>query len=451
MKPLFKLILIVSLLVTISCSDDFLDKKADQSLAIPKSLEDFQAILDNSTLIMNRTPMLGLIGCDDYYLTDSQWLSLFSSTERNGYTWAETVFEEQSINDWSVPYQQVFYANVVLKGLEDLVRDERNAATHDYLRGSALFYRAMAFYDLAQVFAPVYNEATAATDTGIPLRLTPDINAPITRATVAETYAQIISDLEAAVDLLPEVIQFKSRPYKPAVYALLARTYLSMSDYENAELHADLCLQLYNRLIDYNQLNPALLRPVPLLNDEVIFQSLLIPYGFANSALVNPTLYDQYNDNDLRKEIFFNPSPLGGVTFGGTYVGAISLFGGLAVDEILLIRAECHARHGKTDEAMEDLNLLLEKRWKAGTFVPYTASTPEEALDIILQERRKELLFRGLRWTDLRRLNLEPHFAETLTRHLNGETFTLAPNDPRYVYPIPPNEIAISGIPQNPR
>jgi hypothetical protein len=68
-----------------------------------------------------------------------------------------------------------------------------------------------------------------------------------------------------------------------------------------------------------------------------------------------------------------------------------------------------------------------------------------------LLERRKELCFRGLRWQDLRRLNKEPEYAKTLTRKIDGITYTLPPNDPKYVFPIPPNVIALSGMQQNPR
>lgn len=445
------ILLILTIILLGSCNDEFLEKKSDKSLVIPETLDDFQSILDNSATIFNRDPMLGLIGCDDYYLTDNQWLALLTSTERNGCIWAQEVYEAPAVSDWSVPYQQVFYANVVLDGLAAFEPDNRSIDTYHRLKGSALFYRAMAFYNLAQVFAPVYQASTATSDVGIPLRLTSDINTKVTRSTVQQTYDRIINDLKEAVELLSETIQFKSRPYKATAYALLARTYLSMSDFENAESYADSCLALYNTLLDYNTLNAAVARPIPQLNAEVLFQSIQIPYGFRNSALINADLYQQYANDDLRKVIFFNNSALGGVTFGGTYTGAISTFGGIAVDEIFLIRAECRARAGKTNDAMLDLNALLVKRWKTGTFVPLTAATPEEALNIILTERRKELVFRGLRWTDLRRLNLEPQFAQTISRQQNGVTYTLPPNDPRYVYPIPQNEIAVSGIQQNPR
>ena len=101
---------------------------------------------------------------------------------------------------------------------------------------------------------------------------------------------------------------------------------------------------------------------------------------------------------------------------------------------------------------MADLNSLLVKRWANGTFTPYTAVDAADALNQILTERRKELLYRGLRWTDLRRLNKSPATAITLTRTVNGQIYTLPPNDPRYLYAIPDNVMTSnsSGMKQNP-
>lgn len=449
MKPTFNIIMIaVLILFSAGCQDEFLEKKPDKSLVIPSTLEDFQAVMDNST-VMNNEPALGLLGSDEFYLTENLWESLYTSTERNSYIWAKEVYEGESPSGWDKSYQQVFYANVVLEGLENLTVETQDLEEWNRLKGTAFFYRANAFYQLAQFFAPAYSETTAD-EPGLPLRLTPDINVQVSRATLQETYDQIIRDLEEAAGLLPEQILYKTRPYKPAVYALLARVYLSMSNYEKAGQYAGHCFQLYDTLLDYNNLDAVQSRPIPLLNDEVIYQSILNSYSVKNVALIDTTFYQSYADDDLRKAIFFNETSEG-MLFSGTYTGGISLFGGIATDEMYLIRAECYARAGKTVEAMNDLNTLLEKRWKAGAFVPLEAGNAKEALGLILGERKKELVFRGLRWGDLRRLNREQAFAKVLTRELNGETYVLPPNDVRYTYPIPDLEIELSGIEQNPR
>ena len=141
-----------------------------------------------------------------------------------------------------------------------------------------------------------------------------------------------------------------------------------------------------------------------------------------------------------------------GFTFKGNYnQSASNYFSGISTDEIFLIRAESFARKNLITEAMSDLNKLLITRWRSGTYVNMSALNQADALTKILSERRKELLFRGKRWMDLRRLNMDISFAVTLTRNLNGVNFTLPPNDKKYVYPIPKNEVRLTGLVQNPR
>jgi hypothetical protein len=212
---------------------------------------------------------------------------------------------------------------------------------------------------------------------------------------------------------------------------------------------------LYDKLLDYNSLDTTLpFSPFSRFNDEVIFnctlQSTDITPLTLTVGLIDTSLYNSYDANDLRKELFFKD--FGGLSFLGTYDGEFSLFAGIATDEVYLIRAECEARKNDIHHAMNDLNIVLQKRWRSGLFTPFIADTSDDALKIILKERRKELVMRGLRWTDLKRLNKDPRFADTLTRVIGGKIYTLMPNDPRYVYPIPDDVIGFNpDMPQNQR
>jgi hypothetical protein len=217
-------------------------------------------------------------------------------------------------------------------------------------------------------------------------------------------------------------------------------------------------LKLYDSLLDYNTLKSTVAYPITGLNKEVVFLSM-IGDDLANTGncIVDSNLYRSYDNNDLRKVMFYKTNTAGQATFIGTYTGGVvgtasssKAFGGIATDEVYLTRAECYARTGNITAAMTDFNNLLRQRWKTGTYVDKTAANTSEALSLILQERRKETPFRGLRWFDLRRLNNEGANI-TLTRNLNSQLYTLPPNDPRYVLPIPPDVIAISGMTQNER
>jgi tetratricopeptide (TPR) repeat protein len=453
----FSLSLLV--LVNFSCNKEWLDEKPSKSLIVPTTIKDFQALLDNNfnaTSFNNGQPILGEIGSDNYYITQVGWNNLSSNTQKNAYLWEKDIYKGDPSPDWSTPYTQIFYSNVVLEGINKILETSANRIERNNIHGSALFSRAFAYYNLSQIFAAPYDKNDAQVGHGLPLHLKSDVNDNPMRSSVHETYAQIIKDLTEAVELLPVSPAAKTRPSKPAAFALLAKVYLTMGDYQKAFSYSNSCLELYSNLMDYNLINAALAYPFEMLNAEDIYfsassnQQILSNNG--SNAIVDPVLYQSYNDNDLRKILFFKPSSLGtGFVFKGSYYGAFILYGGIAIDEVILIRGEANARIGNKDAAMQDLNTLLKKRYKSGTFADLIASSSEEALAIVLRERRKELIFRvGTRWTDLRRLNKEGANI-VLTRVLNDKTYTLQPNDRRYTLPIPDQEIILSGIQQNER
>ncbi len=442
------------LVMGVSSCKKYLDAKPNLQTVLPSTLADCQALMDNYFAVHD--PSLSTeYNADNFYNTYAAWQTQTTDV-RNSYIWAPDA--NSSIYNWESVYQTVLYANEALQTVDKINRDA-DPSNYDFVKGQALFYRAYSFYNAAQMWAKPYS-STASTDLGIPLRLTPDISTPTTRSTVQQTYNQIIQDLTAAVALLPATqptsVIGKSRPSKASAYAALARTYLSMGDYVNAGINADNSLQNYSTLIDYNQVDPATGYPFPEFNDEVLFDDQVGQVSMLSSrARVDTNLYASYAANDLRKTCFFRQNTganAGSYQFIGGYEGQSSFaqFGGLATDEMYLTRAECYARAGNTASALADMNTLLSKRYVTGTYTA-TATSADDALAQILVERRKELVFRGLRWTDLRRLNMDPRFAITLKRVLNGTTYTLPPNDLRYTLLIPLGVEQIVPLPQNPR
>jgi hypothetical protein len=437
-----------------SCKKDFLDKKPSKGLLVPTTLTDFDALLDN-TQVFNIGGELNEIASDDLYITTEGWSSFSTPQEQNAYIFADDVYKGQTfISEWDTPYQQVFYSNVVLDGLARL-NSKVNSSDYNRIKGAALFHRAFAFFNVAQLFAKPYNPQTSGSDLGIPLRLTADVNQKSVRSNLEDTYQRIITDLKAAVDLLPITPKFKTRPGGTAALAMLARVYLTMGDYVNAGRNADSCLTGYNKLYDYNTLDSSSYSPFPQVlpdnGDEIIFYTRLTGYSYEYNSLcfITRDLYGSYGVNDLRRGLFFVSNGSGDHNYKGTYEGNYYFFGGIATDEVYLIRAECYARNGKTTLAMSDLNALLFTRAKSGSYTPLTATGSDDALKIILKERRKELVARGLRWIDLRRLNADPRFQVVVKHDINGHAYQLEPNGKHYVFPIPDYEIKTSDIQQN--
>lgn len=464
MKTILYLISLI-MLATGCDKRGFLDEKPRQSLVVPTKLEHYQSILDDDRRMNGKgsgpngtVPNLGEAGADNYYLLPSDFNNL-SLQHRNTYIWGKDVYEGGGLNDWDQPYFSIFSCNVVLEGLENLEIKPDEESAYNKAYGSALFFRAHAFYQLAQVFAAPYQKETAASLPGIPLRISSGLQEKLNRATLEETYEKIISDLEKASFLLPTKNEFNTQPTKQAALGLLARVYQTMQNYERALVYADSCLTLHDYLIDYSTIDSTPNYPFSNMeNDEVIFSCLMTELTTspiaATRAKVDTNLYYSYDENDARKQLFFRPV-VGGQRFKGSYEGRY-YFTGIATDEIILIKAECNARLGMLKEAESALNTLLINRYKKddtgkSTYVSKKGMTQPEMLRLILWERRKELLFRGLRWTDLRRFNIEGYDI-TIKRLLEDDEFSLVAQDPKWTWPIPDYVLSFNPLMhQNPR
>ncbi|PUZ24599.1 SusD family protein [Chitinophaga costaii] len=431
---------------------DFLNQKSNGSLTVPNAISDAQGLLDDVLNINLRMPSFGEASADNYYLTTTIFDSFSGSDYVNLYTWGPDLFFTHTSNDeWTLVYGAVEKVNIALETLAKNKRTDKNAKEFDNARGCALFFRGFIFWKIACIWAKAYSEATKDQDLGIPLRLSSDYNIVSVRGTVSDTYSQVLKDLTEAVSLLPAQGLFVQRPSKAAAYGALAEVYLSMRQYERAGKYADSCLQLSNGLIDYNTISISESTPFPADNKEVIMY--LVSLGIITNPYymsVDSTLYRSYKTGDLRKDIFFQRTSDTTFTFKGSYGLDGAGFSGIATDEMYLVRAECYARDGKIDMAIEDLNTLLSKRFTPSTFVPVVADNAQIAINLVLAERRKELPFRDLRWIDIKRLNLEGANI-ALKRVEHGISYDLPPNDNRFALPLPFSVVNISGMKQNPR
>lgn len=451
--------ILIFVLATMSGCEKFLDEKSDQKLLIPSTLDDLQSILDNYSVMNSGFCSAGEVSSDDYYLTDADYNALSSDYEKRTYIWDEdNLFPPGTDgNDWSNCYKAVYASNSVLEALIQIRQSEGNKNYWNNLKGQAHFFRAARLLDASFVWCPAYDPATASNALGLPLRTTTDFNEVSTRASLADTYRFILEDFKSAARLLPDNQITNLRPSKKSAFGMLARACLVMQDFTNALAYADSCLQLSPNLLDYNTLDPSLPYPVSLQgNPEILFyaaQSVAYPLVFSTPK-TDTILYEMYDSHDLRRPVFFLDNGDKIHSFKGSYNGDYSLFAGIATDEVYLIKAECLARLNRSGEALEWMTVLLKNRWQKNngisTYVPDNGMTSEEVTRFILRERRKELLMRGLRWMDIKRLNLLGNNIN-LYRNLERQQRTLPANDLRYALPLPQDIIAQSSLQQNPR
>lgn len=452
-NKLLAALLLITALGT-GCSK-YTDIRTEGAIA-PDEYQNYRELM-NDYYTLNASVDMPDYTSDDVTVRDSLIQHNINIDFLNAYMWAPnyySVIEED--NDWKRLYAANYSCNLTIRDVMD--SKGGSTAQKQEVKAEAMVHRAYLFFTLVNMYGPQYDSATAGKDLGVPMLLKPDVSATLTRGTVQQAYDQVFADLEGALPYLPPLNNYNLFPSKAGAYALLARAYLQTRQYVKAGLYADSALQLQSTLLDYTTLQPYGY-PNTINDPEVILSKIAGGYhSYSNQFLMSDTLLSLYDTNDARYSYLTADYTFDYAHYYRAYMKDKNTSSarniGPSVPEMMLIKAEAAARAGAVTEAMDLLNTLRQKRFAAAHYVPFTASNAAGALRMVLEERRRELCFHCTRWFDQKRLNKEAAFAVTITRKnlVTGESFTLTPNSPRYLFPIPLYNIQLSpSLVQNPR
>lgn len=430
--------------------NDYLDIKP-KGEKIPTTVSDYETLL-NYESVQKVSDTYPAYLTDDVFLPDvaegtaTPGLNSVDQSIRNLYLFKKEVFgDAQDDGFWFASYNRIYYYNTVIDNIMNADgSDEQQKLS---IRAEALISRALEYLYLVNGYAKYYDVRTAESDPGVPLILDEDISKKnLVRASVKDVYAQIQSDLQTALPNLP--MQAKGNAFrasKAAGYGVLAKMYLYMGNYAEALKAANAVLEMNNSLLDLKKYAVVKAQssigrtnvPQDIDNPENIYIKFApYVYGLSSKVFGSDELISLFSEDDMRLQVYFTKNFRNIPT--DKYVWAPYLRANLAVSspEIYLIAAECEAREGSVERAMSLINKLRDNRIKNNT--PLVAIDRSDALQKVLEERRRELAMSGMvRYIDLKRLNKESQFAKTVTHVIGEGTFSLEPNSPLYVLPIP--------------
>lgn len=454
---------------TMTGCEKYVDIKTQGQLT-PGTIENYRYLLNNTTAL-EAAPTVSDMASDDLEIIDGspQQLSLanndFNGYYRRSYQWADDIYpidnQYHKDDNWGALYNAIAYANTVISEVPNV--SDGTPAEINQLIAEAKIHRASAYLMLANTYAKPYLQASANTDLGVPLVLQPTTEKSLDRGTLQQVYDAILTDIETALPGLPAQQQFTTLPSKASAYGLLARTYLYMNRYADAAKAADQALALNDKLNDLTKLTTTTMVNYPLRvsNPEILLSKIPVNgiTAYTTTALrLSKDLLGLFDATDQRYNLFTVPGSMisnwevyDGRYFYLDYIKNEGRNVGPSVPEMLLIKAEAAARDNQPAVAMTLVNRLRASRILPGSTVNLSATDAEDALVKVVQERRREFMFRMLRWWDMRRLKDDTRFQKTYTRTFGGSTFTLAPNSNRYVFRIAQYEINLSPeIAQNP-
>lgn len=445
--------LAVALLTTTSC-EDFLTVEPEQSLSEDQVFSSLDAANAAILGMYDRMQTLNYYGRDMIVIPDLMADNTLITTENSGryidYYSYNVVAQTGTIRDlYTRAYQTIKASNNLLANIDALeANGPEQEALRNSLKGEALFGRALAHFDLVRLIGRPYIDGNGA-NLGVPLVLgvEDEFNG---RATVAEIYAQVITDLEEAAPLMSYSTPF--RISDQAAYGLLSRVYLYKGDNQ-------LAIDAANKVGGFELLSgQAYVNSWSSAgSSEEIFTlrfaadenrgadnlgDIFIPSGYGD---VRPTsdLIDVYPAGDIRLS-FIRPEDGDDFNFkfgGENGISGLSSPRIIRYAEVLLNRAEAQAKLGNFSAALADVNSIRSARG--------AAALSSITVDGVLEERRRELAFEGHRLFDLTRNGRGVTRIENT--NLGGAPSEIDFNDPKIILPIPEREIdANPNLEQNP-
>ncbi|WP_207515237.1 RagB/SusD family nutrient uptake outer membrane protein [Longitalea luteola] len=375
---------------------------------------------------------------------------------------------------WAPLYNYVFKCNAAI---EAFTSEKSNALTVNVKRqllGEAQMLRAYFYFNLVNMFGE------------IPLCLVtdPQVNTSLARSSKDLVYQQIIADLQSAEENLSNdylngdlssVTIERVRPTKWAAIALLARVYLYIEDWENAEAKATQIINYISLFGPLPSLNNVFLKnsreaiwqlqPTSIDFNTTEAQTLILPASgsniYNNPVYLSDALLSSFEDDDER---VVNGNWINSVTVSGTSYfypykykvsnspgvtdasGMTEYFMMLRLGEQYLIRAEARTQLNNIGGAQTDLNAIRNRAGLSNT----SAFDRVSLLTAIMIERQHELFTEGAhRWFDLKRTGDVDSVMTSVTPLKSGGSTIW--ESYQQLYPIPESELQKApNLTQNP-
>ena len=485
-------ILGVLMMILASCSD-FLDPES-KSEYIPEDVTSLNTLLIGyeEGHISSLLEMLDDdVACQPLSLADNNnWSKAFEM-----YTWQPNYWyrlgsisgddvSDYLYNAWFNAYKVILRVNAVLDYISEVsgTSDMRN-----YVEGQALGIRAYYHFLLVNIFGVPYSYDPNGL--GVVVKLSSAVEpGGIARATVQETYDQILKDLleaERNLENTSEVNAYNMnyRMNLPTVWMILSRVYLYMENWGKAAEYASKVIEcnklsmlnfndietlfgsLYSHPDFHNYQNPEVMWVYDIHGTPVFrgtFRSQDINNVTYNTSWFRASdeLVALYDQNDLRIQrylfkdsldmkngtlyYYYRPLAKCALTNAGTIRNGDIFFASIRLVEAYLNRAEASAMlfeqgEGDMQTVLNDIKLIHSYRYKTGTISDLQASNAGELIQLVRDERRREFCFENTRWFDLRRYGMPEikHLWQESGDQSTWKVYTLTEEDKGYTLPIP--------------
>lgn len=477
-----------------------LDKVPGSAIPQPEAMQTFDdaeqtvtgiySLFKSSALYSGLLTILPDLQTDMVYAVDG-----YSNTYGDIWQWKIRSTNAEIEAVYAALYQIITNCNFYLDRIEGVMAattDDTKLQTLDLYTGEVYAIRALAYSELIKCYCKAYDPATAKDELGVVLRTTTIDPQPMPRASLYDSYQQVLADLAEAERLLDEDDDAYSSAFvtRAMAYALHARVALYMQDWQSAIDYSTL-------LIESNDF--ALSSAVSLYTSDMTYFDYMWNYDVATEIIwrigFTTTSYggalgqtflgfnndytyyypdyvpaqwvlNLYSQADMRYSSYFYPLQTG-YNHGLQWPLLVKYYGNqdfinnaliyhtvmpkpFRLAEQYLIRAEAYCRQATPNysAASNDLSALRATRISGGGAVSLSA---DNYIEQIAAERVRELYMEGFRLQDIKRWGKLYRNGEGFTRTpqsnslAEGSSLTIKADNPLFVWPIPKHELEAPG------
>lgn len=367
---------------------------------------------------------------------------------------------------WNSLYSRINVCNMVISLIDDQPEPHpSDKVQKTRVKGEAYFLRGLFYFILTNLYCEPYVPSMAESTVGMPIKWSEVIeDIEFKRASLAESYDRILSDLKNAESLLADTE--RKTIYRAdinTVRLLMSRVYLYMQDWENAAAKAKEVLAANDRLLNLATKTPGE-NCIDTSSPEYIFSmgDYIVATAFVDDRTrvpawnISEDMINLLDRNDLRMGRYIGETSYGRPNVfrkvngqrevWGSYfpVGSIFTF---RTPEAYLTLAEASAFLGEESTARSYLERFIATRKSNKVTVTESGN---DLIDLIRDERAREFLLEGHRWFDLRRYTVcEPYPWSKVIEHgynyYSGsyddldhtDWYRLEKNDGGYTLPVP--------------
>lgn len=370
--------------------------------------------------------------------------------------YAYTVYDEavdrKTLAVTDAKYEKMYFiinnvCNVIIRNADNASGDRQKANQY---KAEAYILRAYMHYLLVNIYAKGYDPATAAADGGIPyVKEDNVISEANKKSTVAQVYDNILADIDAAFQLnsLPRIPVNNMRVGQAFAYGVKAQVLLTLRKNAEALAAADQSLDIDSVVIDDRLYAPVgtvrFEKPVMTPTENLFYMGQGgSPLISSPSIEMTSQIYEPGNIiNSYVKPYYAMGNPFSGLPDSKLWLASGTTYAintaGLTTSDTWLIKAETLARTGNLNEALRIINKIRERRIHASVYAPVTANTEAGVMALLMRTSRIEFLYSMRNFFNIKRWNTEPAYRQTITRTVNGVTYSLRPDSPLWIFPFP--------------